>query len=109
MCPRSRMPARGSHKARVLALLNAARPRIVSTEALIDAMYFDHVDGGAATAVKRLHVLIVHLRRRLPPGAIVNHYGIGYALAPGADVAALIPADAAQAMRAWLADRPHVN
>lgn len=78
---------------RVLAMLAAARPRIVATDALLHAMYWDDPGGGALSAEKRLHLVIRALRRRLPPGAITNHYGVGYALARGVDVRDLLPAE----------------
>lgn len=85
---------------RVLAMLAAARPRIVATDALLHAMYWDDPGGGALSAEKRLHLVILALRRRLPPGAITNHYGVGYALARGVDVRGLLPVDALKGMPA---------
>lgn len=84
----SASPMRGRSKARLLARLKAGRGAVVTAEALLAALYGDDADGGPLDARKALAVLICQVRRRLPPGAIRTHWGVGYSLA--ADVAATL-------------------
>lgn len=100
----NRTRSSGTHKVRILALLAAARPRGVSRDALLHAMYWDDPSGGPEWAASVLKKTIFGLRKDLGPNAISTIWASGYRLADGIDVTNRLPHDKMEAaLRIYLA------
>jgi DNA-binding response OmpR family regulator len=67
------------HGPTIMRRLATASGRIVTRDALLDAMY---PAAQADDAIGVLRASVCALRRRLPPGAIRTHVGEGYSLDP---------------------------
>lgn len=70
----------------ILLRLAAAKGAVVTHAALLHAMYGDDPDGGPISAQGVMKVQILQMRRLLPPGAIINEYGVGYRLDPAIEL-----------------------
>lgn len=57
-----------------------ANGRIVTKDDLLTAAYQDDPNGGPEKAEEVLRVCIHRIRKLVPAGTLVNHYGVGYAL-----------------------------
>lgn len=85
-----RFPA-GSHAARVLAALREAKGRAMTHGELLDVMYHERRKVEPRDSAGVLKVVICHLRRRLPKGAISTVWRMGYRLDRAVDVTPWLP------------------
>lgn len=96
----------GSHQLRILAMLRAAYPRMVETADLLDAMYWDHPDGGPKLARVNLAIAVLRLRQKIGHEMIENRHSVGYRLTEAVDLAridAMLPLDRKALLRACVA------
>ena len=70
---------------RLLRIMAACRPRIVSMERLVAELYATDPNGGGAAPESVIKTSIHHMRKALGHGVVQTVWGLGYRLDPEFD------------------------